>query len=68
MPGGPTRSTPEGALAPSLVNLSGDLNNSCNSIHLYISIEITAVDARSDGQPQPDDLLRHTLCMYMYIL
>ena len=29
MPGGPTRSTPEGALAPSFVNLSGDLNNSC---------------------------------------
>ena len=28
MPGGPIRRTPEGALAPSLVNLSGDLSNS----------------------------------------
>ena len=49
MPGGPTRSTPEGALAPSFVNLSGDLSNSCNTMHMQISMEITAADAGRDG-------------------
>ena len=45
MPGGPTRRTPEGALAPSFVNLSGDLSSSCKDIHSRISSNAIAAAA-----------------------
>lgn len=39
VPGGPTSSTPEGARAPSLLNFSGLLSNSCNSL-MYVTLII----------------------------
>ena len=38
VPGGPTSNTPEGARAPSLLNFSGLLSSSCNSLMLVIII------------------------------
>ena len=37
VPGGPTSNTPEGARAPSLLNFSGLLSSSCNSL-MFVKI------------------------------
>ena len=47
VPGGPTRRTPEGARAPSFVNLSGDLSSSCKDIHSDISDNAIAASRRN---------------------